>query len=649
MPAGSMGELQVMGSGAADASFTPTASTPNLGDNPLAVTAITTITVEAVGPAVVGTPYLVLNNPNLYISDGDAAVADEPAVTGISVASGTTLTLELNYTTYAWVSLSNDIDNDGTITTDDVNATQRGNLRLDFASYHGNSTIDTSGTLDGQHGGYVEMYPIYFFNRGTITTSGADNTAGAGGNGGYVVIDAIYGIENTGNITADGGAASGAGTPGGNGGSIDCLAPYSIHNSGNLSCRGGDGVESGGSGNGMYFEVSEIGNLRNSGDLDTSGGAASGAGFGGGFGGSIDMYAYGGDIINSGNLTTKGGDTTDPSSDGGSAGSIYLYVEYTSFPAEAPAGDVLFSGNADTSGGLAVTEAGATGSGGSGNFFVIEGNYGGFPLGQQIALLGYAGIDASGGNGNYGGDGGYVELSCDQSYDFLTATDTPSCNITNEAPIDAAGGSVVATATTTPADGGSGRSVEIWTDLDYGMYDPDIDKVANSGNIDTSGGNSLESTVSWAGDAGYVRIWGFNGVTNSGNIMARGGDDPGTDGGTTGFGNDGDDLQLYAGLGPVTNSGDLTTDGGDGEYRGGYASVIELFGPEVSNSGALAANGGDADPLLLGSIGGDGSDVVLFSPDGMQGITQTGTVTNNGGTGETPGSDGDYYLGGQLL
>ena len=99
----------------------------------------------------------------------------------------------------------------------------------------------------------------------------------------------------------------------------------------------------------------------------------------------------------------------------------------------------------------------------------------------------------------------------------------------------------------------------------------------------------------------------------------------------------------------MSNSGNITTDGGDGEYEGGYANVIGLFGPEVSNSGALAANGGDADPLLSGSVGGGGYDVELFSPDGMQGITQTGVVTNDGGTGATPGSDGDYYLGGQLL
>jgi hypothetical protein len=180
------------------------------------------------------------------------------------------------------------------------------------------------------------------------------------------------------------------------------------------------------------------------------------------------------------------------------------------------------------------------------------------------------------------------------------------------------------------------------------MYNPDIDKVFNSGNIDTSSGGSLESDFSM-GSAGYVWIWGYNGVTNSGNITARGGDDLGTDGSDTGVGNDGNDLQLYAELGPVSNSGDLGTDGGDGEYTGGYAYAIELFGPEVSNSGALTANGGDADPSLAFSEGGVGGYVELFSPNGMQGISQTGTVSNDGGTGETPGPDGDYYLGGQLL
>ena len=281
--------------------------------------------------------------------------------------------------------------------------------------------------------------------------------------------------------------------------------------------------------------------------------------------------------------------------------------------------------------------------------YFIYTNYEYYPLGEQIALLGYSSIDASGGDGNNGGTAGYVDFFCDYGYDYRTDLYTASCNITNEVDINATGGSVVAAATIIPANAGGGGYVEMETDYDYGVYYPDLDKVVNSGNINTSGGDSLEVT-SVPGNANYVWIWGYNGVTNNGNIAAGGGENLGTDGPLlTGYGNDAEAVQIYAELGPVSNSGDLITDGGDGEDGGGNANVIELFGPEVSNSGALAANGGDADPSLAGSLGGDGADVELFSPGGMQGITQTGTVTNDGGTGENQGTDGDYYLGGQLL
>jgi len=312
-----------------------------------------------------------------------------------------------------------------------------------------------------------------------------------------------------------------------------------------------------------------------------------------------------------------------------------------------PPGDVLISGDIDTSGGLAVTEAGAEGSGGSGGNLWIYANYEYYTLGQKVALLGYNSIDTSGGDGNDGGNGGYVDLFCEYGYFYMTDSDTAGCNLTNEVDINASGGSVLAAASL-PGTGGSGGYVEMETDYYYGPYFPGLDQVVNRGNIDTSGGDNLEADSS-AGGAGYVWIWGYNGVFNSGNITAMGGHDLGTDGGITGYGNDGNYLQLYAELGPVSNSGALSTDGGDGEYSGGYAYDIELFGPEVSNSGALAANGGDADPLLANSVGGDGAKVELFSTGGMQGITQTGMMTNTGGTGATPGADGDYYLGGQQL
>jgi len=647
MDYGSLGPLQVMASGVADASFTPRASAPNLGDNPLILTADTTITsipVPGAEPAA-GTPYLVEGSSDLRISDGDGDLSNEDAVTGISVVAGVTLTLELNYILTAEVLLDNDIDNDGTITTVDRDGDQRGNLSLDLYSYHGNGTIDTSGTLDGQSGGYVQINSgNSFFNNGRIDTSGADSTARTAGNGGYVEIYAYYGIENTGDITTDGGAATGGGDAGGDAGYLDFAADFNLNNSGNLSCRGGDGVNGGGYGNWiqLYAGDSDFGDLHNSGNLDTSGGDS--AADDGGSGGDIEMYAYGGYIVNSGNLTTKGGDNTDPSSDAGDGGSVYLEVSFQNLPAR----DVLFSGNVDASGGLAVTETGATGRGGSGGNFEIYAEYENYPLGQRIALLGYSGIDASGGDGNFTGDGESVQLYCYPGYDDLAGFDTAGCSITNEADINTAGGSVVVAATNIPANGGNGGDVYMETidGDDYGEFYLDIEKVVNSGDIDTSGGDNLEADSS-AGGAGSVWIWGYNGVTNSGNITARGGDDLGTDGGTTGFGNDGNDLQLYAELGPVSNSGALSTDGGDGEYSAGDASVIELFGPEVSNSGALAANGGNADPSLADSTGGDGAEVNLDSPDGL-GITQTGTVTNHGGTGTTAGSDGDYYLGGVL-
>ncbi len=646
---GSGGSIEVLKTGAANASWTPTTAVVNLGSNPLAIAADTTIAVVTVEPAT-GTPYLIADIYSLYISDGDTVLGNEPPVTGISVASGITLTLGLNYSTATGTRfyLYNDIDNHGTITTVDYDATQRGNLRLYMASYHGNSAIDTSGTQDGQSGGYVYLSPNYsFFNNGTINTSGYGSATGAAGNGGDVGIWPDYRLENTGDITTDGGTASGAGTTGGNAGYIDLEAYYGdLFNSGDLSSRGGDGVTAGGNGDWQFLYVGSVGDLLNSGDLDTSGGDATGGN--GGYGDWIGLYAYGGGIINTGDLTTTGGATTDVASNGGSGGDIDVYVDYGYIYQYTPAGDILFSGNINTSGGLAVTSTGATGNGGSGGDINIDGDFDYYPMGQRIALLGYSGIDTSGGDGNYGGSASWVEFYCDESYSD-DGTYGPGCNITNEADLNTMGGDVVAGATTTPANGGDGGSVYLETDYYYGMLDSSLDHVVNRGNIDTSGGDSLESTTNNVGDAGYVWIWGYNSVTNSGDITAVGGDDFGTDGGTTGYGNAGDDVELFAQLGPVKNTGDLDSSGGDGEYDGGRADNIDLFGPEVKNSGNLTANGGDADASLAGSTGGNAEDVELYAPGGRDDITQSGTVTNNGGTGATVGTDGDYILGGELM
>jgi hypothetical protein len=393
-----------------------------------------------------------------------------------------------------------------------------------------------------------------------------------------------------------------------------------VNNSGNLTASGGDGIDAGGSGNQIYFDVDDAGDLRNSGDLDTTGGNATNGNAGDG--GDAEFYAYSGAVINSGNVTTTGGNTTEAASDGGYGGDIYVYVDYDGHYESTPAGDILFSGNVDTTGGDAV--ASGTGSGGSGGDFEIEGYYYYYPMGQRVALLGYEGpITTSGGDGNYGGDAGDVELACDYGDTDLDYY-TPSCNITNEVAITGRGGNVVAGASTTPADGGDGARVDIETDYSYGMFDSDLDHVVNSGDIDVSGGASLASTTASSGDGGDVWIWGYNSVTNSGDITAVGGNDPDTNGGTDGYGNRGGDIELYSELGTVENSGHLTSDGGDGEYRGGDANNIDLFGTAIVNSGVLDANGGDADPALAGSVGGDGDDVELFAPNGVSDVTTPG-------------------------
>jgi hypothetical protein len=656
MKYGSMGPLEVLASDTADAGFTAAPVTANLGDNPLAITTDTTLQILAPTtpghkPAD-GTPYLIEDRPFIYIWEDGGNWADQEdssgdplaPVTGLSVALGSTLTLALNYTDRAMIVVSNDIDNAGTITTENESATRRGGLGLAIASYIGSGAIDTSGSDDGQSGGKIDLTSNgSFFNSGTINSAGADSATATAGNGGTVRISVIYNFENTGTITTSGGAATGSAGYGGTAGGISIRADFAVNNSGNLTASGGDGIDSGGYGAEISFRIINAGDLRNSGDLDTSGGNATGGD--GGKSWHVVFDVAGGGIINSGNITTNGGSTAEPTSNGGDAGDISLHVRYADFKEFTPPGDILFSGNVDTSGGDAV----AGGNGGAGGDFEIDADYEDYPLGQRVALLGYQdSITTSGGDGNHGGDAGDVSLICDPG-STATGCATPGCNITNEVAITGRGGNVAAGATATPADGGKGASVYFVTDYYYGMFDSQLDHVVNSGDIDVSGGASRASTTTSSGIGGDVSILGYNGVTNSGAITTVGGDDPDTSGGTNGCGNSGGSIRLYSELGAVKNSGNLTSDGGDGEYRGGDAALIGLFGAAIVNSGALDANGGDADPALAGSVGGNGNDVELFAPNGMSDVANTGSATNAGGTGETAGEDGDYIVGGLLM
>jgi hypothetical protein len=81
-----------------------------------------------------------------------------------------------------------------------------------MASYIGSGTIDTSGSADGQSGGYINFYPNYsFYNSGTFNSSGDDSATTDAGSGDSVNIDADYNVENTGTITTSGALTSDGG------------------------------------------------------------------------------------------------------------------------------------------------------------------------------------------------------------------------------------------------------------------------------------------------------------------------------------------------------------------------------------------------------------------------------------------------------
>lgn len=649
-----IGEIAIRKSGQVDASFTMPTRTAFTGDNVLTISANTTIAVYNPAtdtPPAANTPYVLVYPYNLgagnvyddsiYISDGDGvfgyADADEDQVTGVIIKNGATLTLGLNANgrNAAQVDIENDIVNNGVLTASDVDAavnptTPRGRIFIYADSYHGNGLISLYGTAAGQDGGDLELsLDGNFTNTGAINTSGADATDADAGDGGGVYIYADGGFANTGTITSHGGNAGGTSGNGGYAGGIDLENYYGNWlNSGSIDATGGTGIDGGGNGSYAFFYIGDIGNLHNTGNINTSGGDTQNGN--GGNADYIEFYIYGLDVLNSGNLTATGGDTADATGSGGNGDYVYFYNDSPSeyaYNDYINAGDMLISGNIDTSGGNAV--ATGSGSGGDGDYVYFE-IYNEELSGDtsRLVLSGYTAINTSGADGNYPGAADYIYI---QSY--YDNTMYPPGPVVNEAAMTARGGDVVAGATNASA-GGHGDYVEITTGYSD-SFAPHLVPVSvtNSGNINTSGGESYNATSDSA-YAGDVFMYAWEGLTNTGNITAAGGDDRATDGGTNGYGGDGGEIELYADSFTLKNSGNLKSSGGDGEYVGGDADPIYIYGMDVANTGNLIADGGNATAALAGSYGGDGDDVEVRYMG-----TSTGTVSCAGGTGETPGDD----------
>lgn len=658
---GGFSVLGIFSNGTTDASFTARSVTANLGSNALNVTADTTVAVLAAEPAA-GTAYFVEGDTSgdLYISDGDGTLGndvldtDELPVSGISIAAATTLTLTPNnnatpaLATGVDLLLDNDLDNNGTLTTANGNLGVRGDLDIELSSYMGDGAINTSGTTDGQDGGDVDLESrgIVVIG-GDINTSGADSTLADGGDGGYFDLYSDHGVQVTGNIDAHGGNTTAATFGGGGGGSIDLYADESdLFNSGDMNTMGGNG-DNGGNGNDIYLYTYGYGKILNSGNAMTSGGAGS-VGFGGG-GGDVDFYANGGDLITNADIVTTGGAGV---TDGGDGGSLDMYSEY-GYTIEADeyhsGGNFHMSGNIDTRGGNASDPAGTAGDGGDLDLDNYPYYY---PTHDNaLRLLGYTQVDTTGGNGANAGDGGSIDLYADYGYSYSSpAYGYGGCGqVVNEVPLITMGGGSLLT-TGTGGNGGDGGDVNLESCYDYALNSVDITTgdiagtTTNSATIDASGGANFNA-ASVQGRGGDIWLWGYNGLTNTADLTANGGNDTAADGGIDGYGGHGGDIELYAEEEPATNSGALTANGGDGEYRGGNAGDVELASTVITNSGDITGNGGNADATLAASTGGDGAFVEVYALE-IDGATNTGAISHTPGTGTTAGDEGTAIVNG---
>jgi len=677
--------ISITTTGTVTIDFTPSAPAGIIGTNPLDITSNMIISVQSTEPAT-DTPYFVQGNPYIYISNGDGNLADEGSkVTGIKVNSGKTLTLAFNFTgegNGAIFNLSHDFINNGTITLVESTEEDRGMAYWKSSSFVNRGTIALQGTKDGQHGGALIVECMYgIFNFGPINTYGSDNVDGNAGDGGFVdFYSEGAGVQNLGNIYGYGGIATGTT---GNGGDSSGLALRcgdnggTVFNGGTINCYGGSGIVNGGDGatdlgvhegseRGIHF-VAFAGGVLNTGTINTYGGAG-GTGTAGAGGNVTFSPSYFGDIKSIGNINTYGGSTADDDGNANFGGNITVSnwdnemgkPEKTTETKEFGFNiyEIAIAGNLNTSGGNVPADG--TGSGGKGGDIYVNGY-------TNVTFVNYGKISGKGGNGNTAGTGADTYFCTNQ-------------NLFMNVPFDLQGGAGTTDESDGSAIGGNGGDIVAythggtlenlgWINLSGGANINDVGVIINNEEVST-GGHGGEVDFNCYGSEGQI----FNG----GNITSLGGNDIGFEvDGTIGWGGNGGKVNMYCGEGGITNHGEINCSGGDGSYRGGHGGrkiidaapagppfdippfelppifkakngheYIYLYGATfVDCPAAIIANGGNAVPTHVGSIGGNGSGVEIKTSSGGATVTY-GPIIALGGTGETPGYHHDIIVGG---
>lgn len=617
-------DVKVLRSGSVNASFTVPTYAKNFGEVKATISADTVVQLDA--DAVVGGYYMITNNTNLYLGDGDGILANAPdaddkVVTGLQVNAGKTIKFPNNFPawdpTLGYVWFDNTVVVDGTVTVE----TEGDSLYFESGSLlqiNPSGKVTTTTTTAGINSGFVYLYSdgvlinngsvtadaaddasadyveldgyTFVFNTGNMSANGGHSTTGSGGSAGSLYLYSYYaGLFSSGDLTANGG--NGGAGDGGWGGYLYLEGGYSgymgdTYVSGNLTANGGNGTTgNGGNADYVYIYNSSGGDLKVNADISAAGGAGSGVGYSGGSGAScyIETYSYGYD---------------------------YGYGEYP------PMGDIAIAGKFNLAGGNGAA------SGGSGGYLSIDGYEETYYIqdpskrAPTITLAGFNAINISGGNSNdaSGGSAGYYEIYTEDAtneYPYL-----PAGAIFNEATVNAKGGNGA-------INGGMGG----WVDFEAeGEAYAGSTIVKNASDIDVSGG-----TGDFGGDAGGLYFYGFDGVTNTATITANGGNGV-TQGGDGAYWN----IEMYSTT-DIKNTGDILASGGSGVTGGDGSGYVALYaGGQVNNSGQIKASGGN------GSTGGGwGGYIDLFS--------QTRPTANSGQLNVAKGTGGTTAEIGEIL
>jgi len=426
----------------------------------------------------------------------------------------------------------------------------------------GKLTID-SATISGNTTGAGATGSAGYYGH----LNGAGGASSAGGNGG--------GIENSGTLTIASstisGNTTGAGGTGGAGanfgatfGPLDGI--YSC-----VGCSGGDGTDGSAGGNG--------GGIDNSGTLtiasSTIAGNTTGAGGSGGNGGAkqnIDTTGYVTLPISAG----AGGAGGTGGHGGGimNTGKLSITAATISGNVNGPGGN---SGAVDAS---AWSHGGSAGNGGNGGGIANSGTLTIASSTISGNTTGYGGLNRGWANHGVGGHGGGIMNTGTLS---ITAA-TISWNATGK------GGNVTYPAAGVPGKGGNGGGIANYATLT-------VASSTISGNTTSAGGNNLNyGNVGPAGNGG--------GIINSGTAKLSG----------TIVANSASGGDCSGG---VTDAGYNITDTGSCGFSG--TGSINVSGTLIASLGALAANGGPTQTILLSST----SPAIGAIPNGTAGLCPT--------------------------